>query len=413
MTPKRVLLLGSTGSIGTSTVSVVENLGDEIQLVALAAHRQWEKVLEQVKRFAPESVALTDPDAADRLGAALAGLPASVLPRRPRLYRGEAGLTAMVRETDGDVIVAAISGAAGLPANIAGLETGKDLALANKESLVLSGALLTELARRHSRLILPVDSEHSAIFQSLLSGRREEVESIILTASGGPFRNATAARMRSATREEALKHPTWNMGAKITIDSATLMNKALEIIEAHWLFGLPPDRIRVLIHPQSIIHSLVEFRDGSMICQLGPPDMAIPIQYALTYPARRFLPVRRLRLEEVQALTFFPPDTERFPALRLAYEVLRDGGTAPAVLNAANEVSVAAFLEDRIAFPEIVSCVERTLAAHCTTIEPNIEQLLAADRWARGEASRQVRMAGGAVLESARGASRNARTGSE
>jgi 1-deoxy-D-xylulose-5-phosphate reductoisomerase len=219
--------------------------------------------------------------------------------------------------------------------------------------------------------------------------------------------------MRSATREEALKHPTWNMGAKITIDSATLMNKALEIIEAHWLFGLPPDRIRVLIHPQSIIHSLVEFRDGSMICQLGPPDMAIPIQYALTYPARRFLPVRRLRLEEVQALTFFPPDTERFPALRLAYEVLRDGGTAPAVLNAANEVSVAAFLEDRIAFPEIVSCVERTLAAHCTTIEPNIEQLLAADRWARGEASRQVRMAGGAVLESARGASRNARTGSE
>jgi len=291
--------------------------------------------------------------------------------------------------------VAAVSGAAGLPANIAALETGKDLALANKESLVMSGSILTRLARTLGRTILPVDSEHSAIFQSLLAGRPEEVDSIILTASGGPFREASLDAMRAATRAEALRHPTWKMGAKITIDSATLMNKALEIIEARWLFDLPPEKIRVIIHPQSIIHSLVEFHDGSLVCQLGPPDMRIPIQYALTYPERRPLPLQRLCLEEVSTLSFQAPDPERFPALRLAYEVLAAGGTAPAVFNAANEVAVSAFLEGKLSFMGIIESVERAVRAQerldsPRSLDPSLEDILAADAWARRETEKQL-----------------------
>ena len=292
MPVRRLLLFGATGSIGESTLSVAENLGPSVRVVALAAQKSWEKVLELIPRLEPEGVALRDPAAARSLAAALERRP---LGHHPRVYSGDEGLVQLAREVDGDMLVAAISGAAGLPANLAALETGKDLALANKESLVMSGSILTRAARKLGRRILPVDSEHSAIFQSLLAGKRDEVDSIILTASGGPFRKASLEEMRRATPEEALKHPTWKMGAKITIDSATLMNKALEIIEARWIFDLPPEKIRVVIHPQSIVHSLVEFHDGSVICQMGPPDMRIPIQYAITYPERCPLPVTRLR----------------------------------------------------------------------------------------------------------------------
>jgi 1-deoxy-D-xylulose-5-phosphate reductoisomerase len=394
MRAKRILLLGATGSIGESTLSVVENLAPAVKVAALAASRQWEKLLGLVERYHPEGVALSDPAAADKLRAALQRRPAI---RQPKVHSGAGGLVDLVRETEGEMVVAAVSGAAGLPANLAALETGKDLALANKESLVMSGSVLTRAARALGRTILPVDSEHSAIFQSLLAGRREEVDSIILTASGGPFRDASLEAMRAATKAEALRHPTWKMGAKITIDSATLMNKALEVIEARWLFDLPPEKIRVVIHPQSIIHSLVEFHDGSLICQLGPPDMRIPIQYALTYPERRPLPLQRLRLEEVSALTFQAPDPERFPALRLAYEVLEAGGTAPAVFNASNEVAVSAFLDGRITFMGITESVEKAVRAHAETAspgaarqDPGLEDILAADAWARRETEKQI-----------------------
>ena len=389
MAAKRILLLGATGSIGDSTVRVVEDLGSELEICALASNTNWRKLLTLLERFHPESVALSDTQAADELERAIKER-RSTLRRPPRVYKGPGGLVDMVRNTDGDIVLGAISGAAGLPANIAALETGKDLALANKEALVMSGAILMQLASEKKRMILPVDSEHSAIFQSLLSGRPGEVDSIILTASGGPFRSTPAEKLRTVTKAEALNHPTWDMGAKITIDSATLMNKALEIIEARWLFGLEPDKIRVLVHPQSIVHSIVEFQDGSMICQLGPPDMRIPIQYALTYPRRRPLPLDRLQLAEVATLTFHEPDPVRFPALRLAYQVLRQGGTAPAVLNAANEVAVAAFLQEKIPFLEILACVERTLSAHTVTPDPDLEEIFAADRWARDEAERQL-----------------------
>lgn len=391
MTCKRILLLGATGSIGDSTVRVVEDLSSELEICALAANRNWQKLLELIERFHPESVALSDPKAADELYRALEKRRSSLGPP-PRLYRGPDGMVELVRETDGDVVLGAISGAAGLPANIAALETGKDLALANKEALVMSGAILMRLAREKNRTILPVDSEHSAVFQSLLAGRREEVESIVLTASGGPFRATPAEKLRTVTKAEALNHPTWDMGAKITIDSATLMNKALEIIEARWLFDLEPAKIRVVVHPQSIIHSLVEFQDGSMICQLGPPDMRIPIQYALTYPRRRPLPLERLKLADVGRLDFHDPDPVRFPALRLAHEVLGQGGTAPAVFNAANEVAVAAFLREEIPFLEIPASVERTLNAHTVVADPNLEEIFEADRWARDEAERQLQL---------------------
>lgn len=392
MHSKRLLLLGSSGSIGESTLSVVDNLAPGIRIAGLAAHKNWEKLLDQTLKYAPESVALSDPESAQRLERALERRP---LVKKPRVYAGQEGLVKMVRETAAEMVLGAISGAAGLPANIAALETGKDLALANKESLVMSGAILTRLAKNLGRRLLPVDSEHSAIFQSLLSGRHEEIHSVILTASGGPFREATLAEMKGVTKAEALKHPTWQMGAKITIDSATLMNKALEIIEARWLFDLPPEKIRVVIHPQSIIHSLIEFQDGSLICQMGPPDMRIPIQYALTYPDRRPLPIKRLRLEEVRQLTFQAPDPVRFSSLRLAYEVLEQGGTAPAVLNAANEVAVSAFLRDEIPFPEILASVERTLRDHSTVQDPSLEEIFAADSWARQQASKQLQPSSG------------------
>ena len=391
MAKKRVLLLGSTGSIGENTDRVVQNLAEELELVGLAAHSSWERLLEQIASHHPEAVALVDPEAAGKLRAALenADDKAGAL---PRIYEGEEGLVELVRETEADVLVAAISGAAGLPATIAALETGKDLALANKESLVMSGSILTRLARENDRRILPVDSEHSAIFQSLEAGSREEVERVILTASGGPFRQTSAEELEKVTRQDALNHPTWEMGEKITIDSATLMNKALEIIEARWLFDLPPEQIEVVVHPQSIIHSLVEYRDGSTICQLGPPDMRVPIQYALTYPRRLPLPTDQLSLAELGQLTFEPPDTERFPALRLAYEVLEQGGTAATVFNAANEVAVAAFLKEEIPFLGILKVVETCLKQHNVVDNPDLENIFAADEWARLETEKILKL---------------------
>ena len=391
MAKKRVLLLGSTGSIGENTDRVVQNLAEELELVGLAAHSSWERLLEQIASHHPEAVALVDPEAAGKLRAALenADDKAGAL---PRIYEGEEGLVELVRETEADVLVAAISGAAGLPANIAALETGKDLALANKESLVMSGSILTRLARENDRRILPVDSEHSAIFQSLEAGSREEVARVILTASGGPFRQTSAEELERVTRQDALNHPTWEMGEKITIDSATLMNKALEIIEARWLFDLPPEQIEVVVHPQSIIHSLVEYRDGSTICQLGPPDMRVPIQYALTYPRRLPLPTEQLSLPELGQLTFESPDTGRFPALRLAYEVLEQGGTAATVFNAANEIAVAAFLKEEIPFLGILKVVETCLKQHNVVENPDLENIFSADEWARLETEKILKL---------------------
>jgi len=392
MAKKRVLLLGSTGSIGVSTDEVVQNLSDELVLVALAAHSRWESLLEQTRRHRPEAVALTDADAYEKFRAAIDAdtdfSESSTGQPRPRLYQGAQGLVDMVRETDGEILVAAISGAAGLPANLAALETGKDLALANKESLVMSGSILTRLAKEKGREILPVDSEHNAIFQSLRTGKHDEVRSIILTASGGPFRNSTHEELAAVTKAQALNHPTWDMGAKITIDSATLMNKALEVIEARWLFDMPPSMIDVVIHPQSMIHSLVEYQDGSTICQLGPPDMKVPIQYALTFPDRRPLPVERLNLAQIGQLTFQAPDPGRFPAIRLAYEVLEKGGTAATVFNAANEVAVAAFLREEIPFLAILKTVEQCLDAHELIADPSLDEIFATDAWARNESER-------------------------
>ena len=384
MAQKRVLLLGSTGSIGDSTTRVVRDLPDRLRLVALAAHRNWRALLEQIREHRPAAVALSDPNAASELRSALASESDA-----PAVYEGAEGLVELVRAVEGDVLVAAISGAAGLPANIAALETGKDLALANKESLVMSGAILIEKARQEGRRILPVDSEHNAIFQALEKGRVEEVRAILLTASGGPFREHTLEQLRHVTRAQALDHPTWDMGAKITVDSATLMNKALEIIEARWLFDVPPEMIEVVVHPQSMVHSLVEYRDGSTLCQMGPPDMRVPIQYALTYPERQPLAVDRLDLPGVGQLTFERPDPERFPALRLAYEVLATGGTAPTVFNAANEVAVAAFLEERIPFLAIVETIEACLSEHQVIPDARLPEIFAADTWAR-EAARSL-----------------------
>jgi 1-deoxy-D-xylulose-5-phosphate reductoisomerase len=381
---KRIVLLGATGSIGQSTLAVVDGLPEELEVAALTAASGWRKLLEQVRRYRPRAVGLTDEAAASALEEALRGEAFDP----PRIYSGKSGLVRLVEETAAETVVGAISGAAGLPASIAALATGKDLALANKESMVCAGGLLNRLAKQKGRRILPIDSEHSAIFQSLLSGRPEEVQAVILTASGGPFRSLDAERLAAVTPEEALRHPTWRMGSKITIDSATLMNKALEVIEARWLFDLPPSKIRVVIHPQSIVHSLVEFVDGSIICQLGPPDMKIPIQYALTFPRRRPMGGPRLDLAQVGRLTFEAPDPVRFPSLRLAYEVLERGGTAAAVFNAANEVAVDLFLKKQVAFLRIFELVESVLSAHNVVPDPDLEQVLAADRWARDEVGR-------------------------
>lgn len=373
---QRVAILGSTGSIGCNALDVIDSLGEPFRAVALTAHTRGEQLLDQVRRYRPAAVALTSDEPDEALCRRLGDLGAQV-------YRGPGGMVDLVRRDDVDVVLAAVVGAAGLPAVLAAVEAGKRLALANKEALVVAGSLLVPEARRRGVAILPVDSEHSAIFQAMHCGKRSEVRRVILTASGGPFRTASAEQIRSATYAQAMAHPTWKMGSKITIDSATMFNKGLELIEACWLFDLPPEQVEIVIHPESVVHSMVEFVDGSVIAQLSPPDMKLPIQYALTYPARAPGCSPRLDLTKPFSLHFEPPDFDRFPALRIAYDVARRRGTLGAVLNAANEEAVAAFAAGRIAFGEISTLVGLTIDAHDFRAEPSLDDLLAADRWAR------------------------------
>jgi len=381
---RRIAILGSTGSIGKNALRVIEALGPEYQVVALSAHTQIPLLAEQARRYRPKVVTVTGEGLASRLQPLIDDLEMEVL-------TGPEGLVRMVQREDVDVVLSAVVGAAGLPAVLAAAKEGKHLAIANKEPLVVAGQLLTETAKAHGSKILPVDSEHSAVFQALQAGRPGEVQRIILTGSGGPFRNARSADLEQVTREQALAHPVWAMGPKISIDSATLMNKALEIIEARWLFDVPVDQIEVLIHPESIVHSLVEFVDGSVVAQLGYPDMGLPIQYALTYPHRVKGLSKHLRLETLGQLTFESPHPETFRALPLAYQVALTGGTAPAVFNAANEAAVAAFLADQITFPRIVELIEHCLDRHAVQGRATLEDLLAADAWARQEVQNKIK----------------------
>ncbi len=363
---------------------MVEHLGPPYSVVAVSGHSQGQKLVQQVRRYRPQAVAVTDEATANDVAREVASAGAT-------LYRGSQGLIEMVQRDDVDIVLAAIVGAAGLPAVLAAVQAGKTIALANKEALVVAGSLLIPEARRRGVPLLPVDSEHSAIFQAMLAGRRHEVKRVILTASGGPFRTWDADRIAHATVEEALAHPTWNMGGKITIDSATMFNKGLELIEACWLFDLPPSMIEIVIHPESIVHSMVEFVDGSVLAQLSPPDMKTPIQYALTYPDRLEGISRRLDISQAFSLNFEPPDLEKFPALRLAYDVAEMGQTAGAVMNAANEVAVSAFLAGNIAFGEIWRVVGDTISRHGLQPQPSLDDLLEADRWAREVASEVVK----------------------
>ena len=376
---RRVAVLGSTGSIGTSCLDVIAALPDRLAAVSLTAHSNWDRLCQQAQQCRPRSVTLTD-------DSRLAQADRSRLDSGVKLLDTPDRVERLVRDPDTDVVVTAIVGAAGLRGTWAALEAGKTLCVANKETLVLAGPLVMELARRTGARILPVDSEHSAVFQAMQAGRPREVRRIQLTASGGPFRTWTREQLDVATPQQALRHPTWQMGRKITIDSATMMNKALEIIEAKWLFGLDPDQIEVLVHPESIVHSLVEFVDGSVIAQLSPPDMRLPIQYALCYPDRLPGPSPQLDLARAGSLHFEAADVERFPALRLGYEVARRGGTAGAVLNAANEVAVDRFLAGDLRFTDIVKACRAVLESHSFDPSPNLDHLLVADRWARVEA---------------------------
>jgi 1-deoxy-D-xylulose-5-phosphate reductoisomerase len=377
----RIAILGSTGSIGCNAMDVIAHLGAGFRAVALSARTQTDKLLEQARTHRPAAVAL--PDATPELARQFQDCGC-------RLYLGEQGLVEMVRRDDVDTVLSAIVGAAGLPAALAAVRAGKTLALANKESLVVAGSLVIPEARRHNARILPVDSEHSAIFQAMLAGRLGEVRRAILTASGGPFRTKTAEQMHNATLADALNHPTWRMGSKVTIDSATMFNKGLELLEACWLFDLPPEKIDIVVHPESVIHSMVEFVDGSVIAQLSPPDMRTPIQYALTYPDRLPGCSRRLDLTRPFAFHFEPPDFQRFPALAIAYEVARMRGTAGAVMNAANEIAVEAFTTGAICFGEISTIVRLTIDRHSLTPRPTLDDLMQADRWARSTAGEIV-----------------------
>jgi 1-deoxy-D-xylulose-5-phosphate reductoisomerase len=374
-------VLGSTGSIGTNCLDVIGRLGNRLQVSGLSAHDKWDLLVAQAKEHQPRSVTITSPEtfeAADR----------TLLPNGTRLLHGEKGIVEMATAPDVDIVVSAIVGAAGLAGTWAALEAGKTVAIANKETLVMAGPLTAALARQTGATLIPVDSEHSAIFQAMQAGRPTEVERVVLTGSGGPFRGKSVSELTNVSAAEALQHPTWRMGPKITIDSATLMNKALEVIEARWLFGLPPERIEVIIHPESIVHSFVEFVDGSVLAQLSPPDMRLPIQYALTFPERVSGPAQRLNWRELDALHFEQPDHETFPALQLGYEVARNGGTCGAVLNAANETAVGLFLSAELRFLDIPRLCRDVLARHNYSPRPTLTEIMNADRWARQEAGR-------------------------
>ncbi len=374
----RIAVLGSSGSIGVSSLDVVAAHPQQLQVVGLSVHRSWERLTQQVDRFRPRWAVVCDESLAGQFGA-------HALPHGVELLFGEAAVEQLAAHPEIATVVCAVVGAAGLRGAFAALESGKRVALANKETLVVAGPLVPALAKRTGAQVLPVDSEHSAVFQCLAAGRRQDVRKITLTASGGPFRGKTRAQLQDVTVEQALAHPTWKMGPKITIDSATMMNKALEIIEARWLFDLAADEIDVVVHPQSIVHSMVEFCDGSTIAQLSPPDMKLPIQYALTWPERWPGVSPCMDWKQAQTLTFEPPDMDAFPALELGFEVARRGGTAGAVLNAANEVAVERFLSGRLRFLEIADACRDILNSHTFDASPTLSDLLEQDRWARQE----------------------------
>jgi len=373
---KRLVILGSTGSIGVSTLDVVAQFPDKFQIVGLAAGSKDDVLEEQIRAFHPKVVALSSPDAAKRLRSRIDTTQVEVMD-------GEGGLCEVARFPECDLVISAIVGGAGLKPTLAALQAGRQVALANKEPMVMAGQLMQQEAQAHGVTIFPIDSEHSAIFQSMEGHRKVDIRRVVLTASGGPFWDWDAADLEHVTPEQALKHPNWTMGAKITIDSATLMNKGLEVIEARWLFDLPVAQIDVVIHRESIIHSLVEYCDGSVLSQLGHPDMRAPISYAMNYPERVPLHPPLLDLGKIGKLTFFPPNTEKFPCLQLAYDALTGEAGLPATLNAANEIAVHAFLKNQIAFLDIPKVIQETMAAYSPTPLSSIEDVLDVDQWAR------------------------------
>ncbi|SDH54700.1 1-deoxy-D-xylulose-5-phosphate reductoisomerase [Propionivibrio dicarboxylicus] len=395
MTLRQLTVLGSTGSIGVSTLDVVRRHPDRYRIIALCAHRQIDRLFEQCIEFRPQYAVVGNALLAESLRNRLQAAGCAT-----KIEYGEEALVRMSALPEVDTVMAAIVGAAGLKPALAAAQSGKRVLLANKESLVMAGAVFMRAVRENNAVLLPIDSEHNAIFQSLpvdYSGDLSSsgVAKILLTASGGPFRSADRAELEQVTPDQACAHPNWVMGRKISVDSATLMNKGLEVIEAHWLFNVPPERIQVVVHPQSVIHSMVEYIDGSVLAELGSPDMRTPIAHALAYPERITSGVASLDLFKIASLTFERPDFERFPCLGLAYEALRTGGTAPAILNAANEIAVAAFLAEELRFTEIPKIIDATMRGVSVSAAETLEDVLAADAAARDYAARMCRQAGG------------------
>ncbi|MDQ6807937.1 MAG: 1-deoxy-D-xylulose-5-phosphate reductoisomerase [Verrucomicrobiota bacterium] len=381
MSRKRVVVLGATGSIGQSAAKVARDIPDRMEIVGIAANTNARQLAEQANELRPAAVCIADESKAAELRAALN--------YKPRIFLGAAGLSEIAQLDSAEMVLIAIVGTGGLRPALAAIEAGKDLAIASKEILVMAGEIVMREAGAKGLHVLPVDSEHNAIFQCL-DGRSAEIRRLILTASGGPFRNTPNEQFAAITRDEALKHPTWNMGPKITIDSATLFNKGLEMIEAHWLFGVEMGRVEVVVHPQSIVHSMVEFADGSVLAQMSHSDMCFPIQYAVTWPDRVPNSLAPLDFGKLRQLEFFAPRYDDFPALNLARRAGETGGTLPAVLNAANEVAVSAFLEDRITFPRIWETVDAVMDRHHSIAHPDLDGILQADQWAREEAAKQI-----------------------
>ena len=379
---KHISLLGSTGSIGKQTLEVVAANPDKLKVRALAAHRSDELLEQQIRQFEPDIAVLSDKDAAARLAARYHG--------RTKILAGDEGLLAAATYDGADTVLASMVGYAGLRPTLAAIECGKNIALANKETLVAAGSLVMAAVRKHGVSLTPVDSEHSAIFQSLRGGAEKEVKRLIVTASGGPFRGKKRSELENVTLAQCLKHPNWSMGPKVTLDSSTLANKGLEVMEAHWLFDMPYDKINVVVHPQSIVHSLVEFCDGSVIAQLGEPDMRLPIQYALSWPDRFDYSFEQLDLVKAASLTFEAPDLEAFPSLKIAVDCGKAGGTLPCAFNAANEEAVNAFLHDKIKYLDIPYITAAVTQAHDNVAAPQIEDIEQADAWARAEAQRVI-----------------------
>src|SRR5436853_1825737 len=387
MSTRGVAILGSTGSIGCNTLRVIESLGPErFRIVALGAGRNIGRLADQINQHRPELVSVDTEEAAAQLRAELVARGGST----PRLLCGERGLVEVATHELADCVISATVGAVGFVPTLRALEAGKRVALANKETLVMAGELMTRAAEKSGAELLPVDSEHNALHQCLRGEKRSEVRRIILTASGGPFRSRDKASIQNATVAEAMRHPTWNMGSKITIDSATLMNKGLEVIEAHWLFGFSADEINIVVHPESIVHSMIELIDGSVIAQMGVTDMRHAIQYSLTYPERCSSELPPLDLAALSSLHFEAPDRERFPCISLAYRALKTGGTLPAAMNAANEEAVQAFIDERISLPDIPQIIERVMKQHRTSAVKDLNTVLEADRSGRASAQKAI-----------------------